>query len=592
MNKRKTKNFIAILLLIILVISSILTINYSKNNLSINNNQKEIPGGSPGNGPPNGNMPNRKESSDNNTNDNNEITPPEKPSEDNNKEDNNSNNSIPTPPSNDNNNIKDFNNNTTANISTLSIILFGIESIGIASIIVYLIMSNFNKKEIKETFKTSDKLIIYILTIIILATCFTTVDVFATKNISLNNNINDQPQSNNTSTEATGSIEVDGKEETLTDNYTTNTSDESAIVVKNNGNATISNATINKTGGDSSNIENSEFYGINAGILVTENSTSTIKDTNITTNAKGSNAVFATGNNAKIYISNSTIKTTGTSSSRGLDSTYGGYIEADNVNITTKGDSCATLATDRGEGTVIVKNSSLETNGKGSPLIYSTGKISISNTKGTSNGSQLVVIEGKNSTTVDNSNIKASGEGNRNNVDNAGVMIYQSMSGDASEGTGTFTAKNSTLTIDSNSNYYKTAPMFFITNTDAVINIENTKLEYGSNILISSKGTTEWGTTGSNGGNTTLNATNQSLKGNIEIDNISTLIMNLKSSSTYKGTINKDNTAKNIKIVLDKTSKITLTGDSYITELDDEIKDYSNINFNGYKLYVNGKAIN
>lgn len=102
-------------------------------------------------------------------------------------------------------------------------------------------------------------------------------------------------------------------------------------------------------------------------------------------------------------------------------------------------------------------------------------------------------------------------------------MIYQSMSGDAGEGTGTFTATNSNLSIQANSKYYKTAPMFFITNTDAIINLKNCQLTYGSNTLISNKGTTEWGTTGTNGGNLTLNAENQTLKGNIEIDNISTL---------------------------------------------------------------------
>ena len=70
---------------------------------------------------------------------------------------------------------------------------------------------------------------------------------------------------------------------------------------------------------------------------------------------------FSTGTDSKIYISDSTITTTGSSSSRGLDATYGGYIEADNVKITTRGGSCATLATDRGEGTgtFIAKNSSL-----------------------------------------------------------------------------------------------------------------------------------------------------------------------------------------------------------------------------------------
>lgn len=404
-----------------------------------------------------------------------------------------------------------------------------------------------------------------------------------------NNKDNIQEQTSNV--QAKGSKEVDGTLETLSESYTTANADESTILVKNSASATISGAEVSKTGGDSTNTENSEFYGINSGVLVTSDSTAIIKESNITTNARGSNAVFSTGSNSRIYISNSNITTTGSSSARGLDATYGGYIEADNVNIKTTGGSCATLATDRGEGTIIAKNSKLETNGSGSPVIYSTGDISISNTTGTANGSQMVVIEGKNSATVTDSTLSASGLGNRGETDKAGIMIYQSMSGDASEGTGTFNATNSKLSIQANSSVYKTAPMFFVTNTNAVINLTKCTLSYGSNVLISSKETTQWGNSGSNGGNTTLNANEQTLEGNIDIDNISTLSMNLNNSS-YTGTINSANTAKEIKIKLDKNSKITLTGDSYITSIEDEDETYSNINFNGFKLYVNGTAIN
>ena len=402
------------------------------------------------------------------------------------------------------------------------------------------------------------------------------------------------PEMNNqssSSAETNGAVTVTD-EQTLSGTYETSNADESVIKVSDGGNLTLENANINKTGGDSTNTENSEFYGVNAGILTTKGSTTTIKNSTVTTNAKGSNAIFATGENAKVYVSDTTIKTTGSSSSRGLDATYGGYIEADNVNIITQGGSCATLATDRGEGTVIAKNSTLETNGSGSPVIYSTGDISISNTTGVANGSQMVVVEGKNSATVENSKLTASAKGNRGDIDQAGIMIYQSMSGDASTGTGNFTANDSSLSIQSTSDYYKTAPMFFITNTDAIINLTNTKLSFGSNILISAKGTSEWGKSGSNGGNLTLNANTQELSGKIQIDNISTLIMNLKTASSYTGTINGDNTAKNITLNLDESSTITLTGDSYVTALNDSDSSYSNINFNGYKLYVNGTAIN
>ncbi|HAN58602.1 MAG TPA: hypothetical protein DCQ45_06395, partial [Erysipelotrichaceae bacterium] len=72
---------------------------------------------------------------------------------------------------------------------------------------------------------------------------------------------------------------------------------------------------------------------------------------------------------------------------------------------------------------------------------------------------------------------------------------------------------------------------------------------------------------------------------------ISTVAIKL-TNSTYKGAINTKNKAKKVTLTLDKSSKITLTGDTYVTSLKDADPTYSNINFNGYKLYVNGKAIN
>ena len=86
--------------------------------------------------------------------------------------------------------------------------------------------------------------------------------------------------------------------------------------------------------------------------------------------------------------------------------------------------------------------------------------------------------------------------------------------------------------------------------------------------------------------------TNQEADGDIVIDSISTLTMNLKEKSLFNGKINSENSDKNIKLVLDKTSKIKLTGDSYVSSLEDEDNSYDNIDFNGYKLYVNGVAIN
>ena len=60
-------------------------------------------------------------------------------------------------------------------------------------------------------------------------------------------------------------------------------------------------------------------------------------------------------NETKAVIKNVKI-TTYQDKSRGLDATFGGIIEAENVEINTNGNSCAAIATDRGEGNITVKN--------------------------------------------------------------------------------------------------------------------------------------------------------------------------------------------------------------------------------------------
>lgn len=481
------------------------------------------------------------------------------------------------------------NNSANSGSNTALYILFGIESIALVAIIAYLIMSGMNKKGLNATLKGNKRLLAFVLAVLIAGGGLTAGDLLLSNKMRGGNSA--APNGQTQSADASGATEVDG-EQTLSAAYTSTKSDENAILIQDGGNATVSSATVTKSG-DSTNTENSEFYGINAAVLTTKGSTATIKNSKITTSAKGANAVFSTGEDSKVYIGDSTVISTGESSARGLDATYGGYIEADNVTVSTQGNSCAALATDRGEGTVTAKSSELSTAGTGSPIIYSTGNISISDTKGSASNSQMVVVEGKNSAAVTDSALTCSGKGNRgtdNKTDSCGVMIYQSMSGDAGTGEGTFTSKNSTLTVSSDSDYYKSAPMFFVTNTDASINLTNTKLSYGSDILLSAKGTSEWGNSGSNGGNVTLTAKNQTLKGNITADKISTVTIKM-TSSDYTGTINGDNSAEKISLTLDSNSKIKLTGDSYVTSLSDSDSSYSNIDLNGYTLYVNGKAL-
>lgn len=363
--------------------------------------------------------------------------------------------------------------------------------------------------------------------------------------------------------------------------YSSTESSQNALLVT-NGTSKISSAKITKSG--NSNDENSDFYGTNAAVLV-KNGTLNIDGGSVTTNGSHANGVFAYANGI-INLITPNIKTT-SNNSGAIMVTGGGKLNATNVTAETDGNSSAPIRSDRGGGTMIVNGGKYTANGIGSPVIYSTANVTVNNATLISTKSEGAVVEGKNSITLNNVNLTDTNTTlNGNSETYKNIFIYQSMSGDADEGLASFTAKDSIITTNK-------GDTIFVTNTKATISLTNNKIinndSTGAFLRIQSG---KWGRSGSNGGDVTLNANNQIINGDIFVDNISILNMKLTNGSNYTGKINGNNTAKNITLSLDSTSKIKLTGDTYVTTLEDVDSSYSNINFNGYKLYVNGIAIN
>ncbi|WP_026516554.1 hypothetical protein [Butyrivibrio sp. MC2021] len=396
-----------------------------------------------------------------------------------------------------------------------------------------------------------------------------------------------------------GAVEVTGSDTQDGKTYASTTADKSALLISTSDDVTITNATVTKTG-DSDGGDNCNFYGLNAAVLVKDGSTTTITGANITSDADGANGVFSYGGNGgkngdegdgtTVIISDSTITTTGDGSG-GIMTTGGGVTKASNLTVETSGRSSAAIRTDRGGGTVTVDGGTYTTNGLGSPAIYSTADITVSNATLVSNLSEGVCIEGINSITLNDCDMTA------NNTDTNGnatfydtIMIYQSMSGDADSGTSVFTMNGGTLTS-------KNGHVFHVTNTTAVINLDNVKIINmdSENILLSVCADGWNGDTNT----ATLNATNQTLEGTILVGSDSQLTLNLTDGSSFTGTIGGNITnAKGetvstevgtVAVSIDKSSTWTLTADTYISSFDGDI---SSVDTNGYTLYVNGVALN
>lgn len=373
------------------------------------------------------------------------------------------------------------------------------------------------------------------------------------------------------------------EDKTINDkSYSSTTGSENALLVS-GGTSTINSCTINKTG-DSSG-DDSDFYGTNAGILVYNGGKLNINGGTITTNGAHANAVFAYGTGI-INISDATIKTTNNNSGA-IMVTGGGTLNANNVTATTDGNSSAPIRSDRGGGTLNVTGGSFTSNGTGSPAIYSTAEINVNGSKLTSTSSEGIVIEGKNSVTLNDVTLDATNNTlNGNSETYKAIFIYQSMSGDADVGTSTFTSNGSKIINNK-------GDIFFITNTTTVISLENnTIVNNDSDGAFLRASSAKWGTSGSNGGDVTLNLTNQKVSGDIVIDSISTLKMTMKSGSIFIGSIDKSNEAKNVTLSLSKDSVISLSKDTYLDSLENEDSTNSNIYSNGkYKLYVDGKEV-
>ena len=352
-----------------------------------------------------------------------------------------------------------------------------------------------------------------------------------------------------------GAVEITSADAQSGQTYASTTADESALLIRTSDAVEITNPTVTKSG-DSDGGDNCNFYGLNAAMLLKDGTTTTIRGGTVNSDASGANGVFCYGGNG----------------------------------VETSGRSSAAIRTDRGGGTVVVDGGSYTSNGLGSPAIYSTADITVSNAALTSNLSEGVCIEGLNSITLNNCDLTADNtkcNGNATFLDS--IMIYQSMSGDADSGTSFFTMNGGKLTS-------KNGHVFHVTNTSAVITLNGVEIvnEDADNILLSVCAD------GWNGDSNKalVKAASQKLSGSIKVGNDSVLALGLTDGSTFEGSIdgsivNASGTVVStetgaVSVTLDSTSTWTLTGDSYITEFNG---DLNNVNRNGYTLYVNGEAL-
>ena len=347
--------------------------------------------------------------------------------------------------------------------------------------------------------------------------------------------------------------------------------DENAALISSGANVTLDNDTITRTSADSQGGDNSSFYGVGAAVLATDG-TAYVKDGSVTTDAAGGAGLFAYGDGT-VYASGTTVKTT-QDTSGGVHVAGGGTLYGWDLDVETNGESSAAIRSDRGGGTMVIDGGNYVSNGVGSPAIYSTADIAVSNASLTANGSEAVCIEGLNSIHLYDCDLTGNMSDLEQNDNTWTVILYQSMSGDSEVGNSTFQMDGGSLTSENGG-------VFYTTNTESTITLNNVDINYNDDneFFLQCTGNTNqrgWGQAGANGADCHFTGISQDMQGNVIWDSISDLDFYLTDGSSLTGAVVDDESYAgeggegycNVYVSADSTW--TVTGDSTVSSLENE----------------------
>lgn len=293
--------------------------------------------------------------------------------------------------------------------------------------------------------------------------------------------------------------------------------DENAALISSGASVTLDNDTITRTSDSSTGGDNSSFYGVGAAVLATDG-TAYVKDGSVTTDAA--------------------------------------------------------IRSDRGGGTMVVDGGTYTSNGVGSPAIYSTADIAVSNATLTANGSEAICVEGLNSIHLYDCDLTGNMSDLDQNDNTWTVILYQSMSGDSEVGNSTFQMDGGSLTSENGG-------VFYTTNTESTITLSNVDITYNDDneFFLQCTGNTNqrgWGQSGANGADCNFTGISQQMEGDVIWDSISDLDFYLTDGSSLTGAVVDDETYAGeggdgyCNVYVSEDSTWTATGDSTVSSLENE----------------------
>lgn len=324
--------------------------------------------------------------------------------------------------------------------------------------------------------------------------------------------------------------------------------------------------------------------GDGAALLVTGGAQATIRGAKISASVPGSQGAVGSGADTVLQLTDSSITTTGDRAD-GLQTADGATVTAASVTVTTAGDDSAAVRA--GSGTLVLQGGVYTSGGIHAPAIYAGGTVSAQDATLTANNSEVLVLEGGQTLTLENCAVRGNMNGELDAAEAQelyNVRIYQT--GDLAD-----RQDIASLVMRGGSLSSGSGDLFYLTNVRCRLQLSGVSIEdAGSGVLLrvaGNDGASGWGQAGSNGALAEILAEDQTLEGDIVVDSISTMSLTLSGNSTLTGAIRVvDNAAggspaaENAVVEIGPGCLWSLTGDSTVSSLENN----GTIRYNGHTI--------
>lgn len=329
--------------------------------------------------------------------------------------------------------------------------------------------------------------------------------------------------------------------------------DESAVLAENGARLILTSVRVNKTGGSLSSARLRDEYGVNSAVLATGGSNLLMETPTLNVHVSEADAVTSYGKGTTVTVQGGQFNMS-RDKSTALRVIGGGLLKADKVTVAALGNHSPAVAVFREGSRADITGMKGSTNGISSPLFFSSGELTASDCLMECGASQISTVEGRGKLTLADCEFRG--------ANYCGFLFY-SQDGGRERGEALVTLTSCKLST-------KGGPFFYATNTDVRIRMEKNSISNGSKVFLCAQ-KDDWGTVGENGARVTLQAVKQNIDGDVIIDSISSVSIDLGKGSTLNGTVNPDgNPCAEARIYIAKGASWSSKESSYITSVEFE----------------------